>query len=138
MILFEHRQEIANNVESVEKLTNKIRSLQLERDEDEDPDDHLMLDFTTDLALTMPSILEGDYDQRLATVMRLSKSTAELLTKKSRRLAGLQPHPNELKDKKEQRRLSWNMFINIKEKEQAEKEKREKEEKQITDVTEEY
>ena len=80
----EHRQEIANNMESVEKLTNKICSLQTEKEDDEDQDDHLnlMLNFTTDLAIHMPSILEGDYDERLATVTRLSKSTAELLSKK--------------------------------------------------------
>ena len=135
----EHRQILADNVESVEKITSKIRSLQLERDtdEDSDPDDHLMLDFTTDLAQTMPSILEGDYDQRLATVIRLSKSTAELLTKKSRRLAGLQPEMvTEMMDKKEQKRLEWNMFIDKIEKEHKRKEKRDDE--QIRVDTEEY
>ena len=103
----EHRREIASNVESVEKITGKLKSLQLERTSDEsEEDDLLMLDFTTSLAKTMPSILEGNYDERLATVMDLSRQTAELLTRKSRRLANLQPEVlAEIMDKKSERGL---------------------------------
>ena len=57
--------------------------------------------------------------------MRLSKSSTELLTKKSRRLAGLDPHPNELLGAREQKRLQWNMFVDRKEREQEEKEEKE-------------
>ena len=57
--------------------------------------------------------------------MRLSKSSTELLTKKSRRLAGLDPHLNEPLDAIEQKRLQWNMFVDRKEREQEEKEEKE-------------
>ena len=66
-------------------------------------DDHLMLDFPTNLAQTMPSILEGDYETRLATVLRLSKTSEELLFNKSRRLAGLDVLPNEIEDERERK-----------------------------------
>ena len=66
-------------------------------------DDHLMLDFTTNLAQIMPSILESDYETRLATVLRLSKTSEELVFNKSRRLAGLDVLPNELEDERERK-----------------------------------
>ena len=78
-------------------------------EESTDEDEQRMLDSTTDIARTMPNILEGTYDERLETVLRLSKSSPEILTKKSRRLAGLKPTPSELKDAKEQKRLEWNI-----------------------------
>ena len=71
------RRVLAGNIESIEAITNTIRSLQIERAESPDMDDHLMLDFTTNLAHTMPSILEGNYETRLATVLRLSKTSEE-------------------------------------------------------------
>ena len=127
---------MASNVQSTEELTTEIRSLQLEV-ESTDEDEQLMLDFTTDLARTIPSILEGNYDARLVTVIRLSKSSTELLTKKSRRLAGLKP-TLELKDDKEQKRLEWNMIVDKKEKVQEEGETRKKADKEIREDTEEY
>ena len=57
---------------------------------------------------------------------------------KSRRLAGLKPTPNELKDAKEQKRLQWNMLMDKTEREQEEGEKRKKADKEIRDDTEEY
>ena len=55
---------------------------------------------------------------RLATVLKLSKSSTEILRKKSRRLAGLKPTPSELKDAKEKKRIEWNMNEDKKEKEE--------------------
>jgi hypothetical protein len=69
----EHRRNIAANVEEVDILTEKIKKIQLDQTDDEtDKDDMTMLDFTTTLARTMPSILEGTYGERLDTVMDLS------------------------------------------------------------------
>ena len=68
--------------------------------------------------------------------MRIVTTVAE--GKGNRRLAGLKPTPNELKNAKEQKRLDWNMFMDKKEKEQDEGEKRKKADKEIWDDTEDY
>ena len=75
---------------------------------------------------------------RLATVLKLSKSSTEILRKKSRRLAGLKPTPSELKDAKEKKRLEWNMNEEKREREKEGGEKSKEADKEIESNKQEY
>ena len=67
----EHNRLILEaDVQAIEDLTTGIRSLQL-NEESCDEDEQIMLEDTTDIARTMPCLLEGTYEQRLATVNQL-------------------------------------------------------------------
>jgi hypothetical protein len=109
----EHRRNIAANVEEVDILSETIKKLQLEETDDEAvQDDMIMMDLTTTLGRTMPSILEGTYEERLSIVMDLSRKTEEVVTRKSRRLAHLQPEKLlEMENKREKRRLEWKIKL---------------------------
>ena len=83
---------------NVEHLTTEIRNLRVSEDSFDD-NDLLLLDYATDIARSMPCNLEGTYDH--------CEPVSQVLLggpqKKSRRLAGLQPTSNELKDEKEKK-----------------------------------
>ena len=58
----------------------------------------------------MTELLEGNYQQRLNTVNKLTRSSEEVLKKKSRRLAGMHPADNDpLRDEQERKRQEWNL-----------------------------
>jgi hypothetical protein len=115
----EYRRNLQENVEEVDELSATIRKLQLEGTDDEElQDDLVMNDFTTTLGHLMPSILEGTYQERLSVVMDLSRKTEEVVTRKSRRLAKLQPEKlAEMENKREKRRLEWKLRLDKLEKE---------------------
>lgn len=114
----EKRLLLKNNVENIEHLSKQIRDLHIS-DDDFDEDDVLLLDYATEIAKTMPELLEGNYQQRLNTVNKLTRSSEEVLREKSRRLAGMQPTENDpLRDEQERKRLEWT----LKEKDRKEKE----------------
>ena len=81
-------------MEHIEHLSKQIRDLHV-RDDDFNDEDLLLMDYATDIARTLPSLLEGTYQQRLNTVKELARSSEEVLRKKSWRLAGLQPSAND-------------------------------------------
>ena len=83
-----------------------------------EPDEVLMLDFTSDLAAKLPALLE---EQRLEKVKQLQQESSDLLEKKSCRLAGLASKPQDTQSlpEVEKKRLAWQM----KEKGEAEKQR---------------
>ena len=105
-------------MEKIENLSKQIRDLHIS-DDDFNEDDVLLLDYPTEIAKTMPELLEGNYQQRLNTVNKLTRSSEEVLREKSRRLAGMQPTENDpLRDEQERKRLEWT----LKEKDRKERE----------------
>ena len=76
-------------------MTERIRDLNDKNPtefSESEPDEVLMLDFTSDLAAKLPALLE---EQRLEKVKQLQQESSDLLEKKSCRLAGLAPKPQD-------------------------------------------
>ena len=61
-----------HNVENIERLSRQLRDVHIS-DDDFDEDDVLLLDYATEIATTMPELLAGDYQERLATVKKLTR-----------------------------------------------------------------